>query len=58
MADPLLRLAGAVKNYRTQCYVVHRPGKELATLHALRPGVQAGALEDLLGLLSGERQVQ
>lgn len=51
MADSLVRLASAIADYQTRSYVVHRPAKMLGALHALRPGVQAGSLADLLVLL-------
>lgn len=48
MGIPLDRLAAAVKGYRVSRFVVYRPQGEIARLSALRPGVQAGGLEQFL----------
>ncbi len=53
MADSLERLARAVSRYQVGRFLVHRPLGETARLSALRPGVRAGALADLLLTLSG-----
>lgn len=53
MADSLERLARAVSRYQVGRFLVHRPLGETAGLSALRPGVRAGAIADLLLTLSG-----
>lgn len=46
MADPMLRLAQAMRNLKVASYVVHRaPAGADAGLTALRPGVQALPVE-------------
>ncbi len=52
MAGALLRLAGAIPGHRTRCLVVHRRGGTMAGLSALRPGVQAVAVDDLAAALA------
>jgi predicted AAA+ superfamily ATPase len=51
MAAPLERLSAAMSRYRTNHFVVYRPQGEAGRLSALRPGVAAGDLQDLLVLL-------
>jgi hypothetical protein len=53
MAEPLDRLARAVRGYDVRRRVVHRPTKETRGLSALRPGVRAYGVEDLLAELRG-----
>jgi uncharacterized protein len=52
MGEPLLRLATAVSRYDTECVLVHRPARENAGVSALRPGVKALSLGELLGKLA------
>jgi predicted AAA+ superfamily ATPase len=55
MAEPLKRLSGSISNYEVSSYLVFNPGeKEMAT-SALRPGVKAASIKDVLSILSGER---
>jgi hypothetical protein len=56
MAAPLLRLAPALRGRGCVPVVVHRPPGATAALTALRPGVQALGLDDLLDLLFRERR--
>ena len=51
MGLPLDRLATAVERYRINRFVLYRPQGEAGRLSALRPGVQAGDLEQLLTLI-------
>lgn len=51
MGIPLDRLASAVEHYRVSRFLLYRPQGEAARLSALRPGVQAGDLEQLLTLI-------
>jgi predicted AAA+ superfamily ATPase len=51
MAAPLERLAKAIDRYKVQGFLAHRPSREVAGLTALRPGIQAGSVGELLGLL-------
>ena len=47
------RLFTVIKRYRVSRFLVYRPHGEAARLSALRPGVQAGNLEELLALIGG-----
>ncbi len=51
MAGPLDRLAKSVTRYRATGFLVHRPGPDLAGLEAIRPGIRAGSVRDLLATL-------
>jgi predicted AAA+ superfamily ATPase len=51
MAAPLERLSGAITRYQTRSFLAHRPPRQVAELKALRPGIQAGSVQDLLRLL-------
>ena len=48
MGEPLVRLAKADSAYRIDSVVVHRSAKEPAGIKALRPGVEALSLAELL----------
>ena len=52
MGIPLDRLAAAVQRYQITRFLLYRPREESARLSALRPGVQAGDIGQLLALLS------
>jgi predicted AAA+ superfamily ATPase len=51
MAVPLDRLARSVSSYEVARFVVHRPLGAAASISALRPGVRAGGIGDLLRIL-------
>jgi hypothetical protein len=46
-AEPVLRLAKAITRYHLARAVIHRPGKSLEGMTALRPGVRALGIESL-----------
>ena len=52
MADPLLRLRKAVASYDTACYVVYRRSRTALPSAALRPGVKAFTVEQLLPIIA------
>jgi hypothetical protein len=56
MGEPLLRLAGAVRRFDVQSFVLHRPSRKGARTTALRPGVAAISVIDLPELLEGWRK--
>ena len=51
MAVPLERLAKAIDRYKVEGFLAHRPSREVAGLKAVRPGIQAGSVGDLLEML-------
>ena len=51
-AEPLLRLGTAIARYDVTRAVVHRPGKSLERMTALRPGVRAFGVESLAMLVN------
>ncbi len=55
-AAPIDRLAASVSRYRTSGFVVHRPTAEIAGFSAIRPGVRAGSVQELLSAVRGERR--
>jgi hypothetical protein len=55
MAAPLARLTQAIRGYRVDRMVVHRPAGDAGRLTALGPGSRAGALGDLLAALPAAR---
>jgi predicted AAA+ superfamily ATPase len=55
MAASMTRLAQAIRGFRIQRFVVHRPTREVRHLSALGPDVKAVALDDLLGALKVSR---
>lgn len=56
MGEPLVRLAGAIRGYRVQSFVVHRRSGRGAGSSVLRPGVSALGLTDLPALLQAGRR--
>ena len=42
----------SVKGYQASAFVVHRPQGDAARLSALRPGVRAGSLEQILDVVT------
>ena len=55
MAGSMSRLAQAIREFRVQRFVVHRPTREVRHLSVLGPDFKAVALDGLLGILPGSR---
>ncbi len=53
MAEPLVRLARAIRNYKVACLLVHQPIKGGSLTSACRPGVTALTVEDLGSAILG-----
>jgi predicted AAA+ superfamily ATPase len=52
MADSLSRLSSSISGYKARSLLVFNPGKEGAATAALRPGIKAASVKDMLAILS------
>jgi len=52
MAASIHRLSNSISNYKVRSFLVFNPAKEAITMSALRPGIKAVSVKDLLSVLS------
>ncbi|NWF56631.1 MAG: ATP-binding protein [Syntrophaceae bacterium] len=52
MADPLKRLSSSISKYEVSSYLVFNPGKQEMATTALRPGIKAASINEVLSILS------
>jgi len=51
MADPLKRLSSSISIYEVSSYLVFNPGKQEPATTALRPGIKAASIQDVLSII-------